>query len=187
VREKEGETSSDRRCSTDLWIFFLGHSQKKALKTREREKKGGARSLPWPLPAPAPLRQMAATLASAPAQGQETARPGAPSAALGSDDAPLSSGIGGVDHRRQRKPDAFDDERFDAVAFVNEMFPTGALSVDGKQVGASGLFTWRESSSSRGLEESARERGRRFENPFDAITFLSLLSTLTLTSKKKKT
>jgi hypothetical protein len=39
-----------------------------------------------------------------------------------------SSITGGVDRpHRPRKPDAFDDERFDAVAFVNEMFPTGAF------------------------------------------------------------
>ena len=39
---------------------------------------------------------------------------------------PSSIGVDRNHRQRRRKPDAFDDERFDAVAFVNEMFPTGA-------------------------------------------------------------
>ena len=70
-----------------------------------------------------------ATLAAAASpqrQQQENAR----ALAVVENDSASPSSIVGVDrnqHRQRRKPDAFDDERFDAVAFVNEMFPTGAF------------------------------------------------------------
>ena len=104
-----------------------------------------------------------ATIAAAAAgkQQRETAR-GASENDGDPSSSPSSSSIGVDRPHRPRKPDAFDDERFDAVAFVNEMFPTGALNWSRLSVAASLSRNEKEIERDRRKEESSEKEKRRF-------------------------